>query len=648
MRCKAPLRTVRMALRERGTIYMRSARRLQVVCAACAGMLLAGTLVAVGPGVAEEAGGPAADDEAAGQVQASSEGYTYLDMPNAQSGTPLKAKAYSAEGPIVTELPDGRLVQRTPSEDITSSYDAEGAYAHPSKNVLYNSAYLKADERGCNACHDDLAALLDNCGYGHSTLTNDMGIDITVQMCVDCHTVGDGYQTTFYDFGTMIHGIHQDNPDATCNSCHNMTADGEGVTLWDVTKHSVMRGITPVENVEGTFSWNQTDVITEDQLFNFNWSYLGGDFLRNERQANGDARDTSIYEDWTITLSGEVNQEVTFTLADLIESAPVETKAVTMHCTYNPTGGPYIGNCVVTGIPLSWLIEQAGGLTDAAYGLYSCSSDGNANSMLVENLEGKDALVVYEIDGEPLQWKDGFPCMLWVGGTGAPINCKELSDLVFVGEDDPDLWEYLGWTTEDGEGYYNKPNVGIWGTPEGLCIQAGEAYTFAGYASAWDQPITAVEFSMDGGQTWTTCETPESDVNRWVSWQFEWTPPEGADTAYVLMVRSVAADGSTTPEPLEVMVNAKSDLAAFTEQVHAAQGTDESLAENQAVVDGNVGTNEGGPLEVLDDPAGYAAALSETEDSGWTPDFDLLTGSAVVDGDVAADGDAAADDGDAQ
>ena len=622
---------------------MKSSRRWHVVCAACAGALIAGSLAAVGAGFAE----PASNEGEAADAQGE---YTYLDIPSAQSGVALKAKAYSPDGPIVTKLDDGRLVQRTPSEDISSNYTAEGAYDHPDKNVLYNCAYLKADERGCNACHDDLGALLDSCSYGHTPLSNDMGIDTTVQMCIDCHTVGDGYMTSFYDFGTLIHGIHQDVEDATCNSCHNMTADGEGVTLWDVSKHSLLRGITQVADVEGDFSWNQTDVVSQDQLFNFQWYWRGSDFLRNERQAAGDERDTSVYDDWTITLSGEVANETTFTLADLIENAPVETKAVTMHCTYNPTGGPLVGSCVVTGIPLSWLIEQAGGLTDEAWGMYTSSSDGNANSMLVENLEGKDALVVYEIDGEPLEWKDGFPCMLWIGGTGAPVNCKELSDIIFVPEGDPGVWEYLGWTTEDGEGYYNKPNVGVWGTPEGLCIQAGEPYTFSGYAAAWDQQVTAVEFSMDGGETWTTCETPDSDVNRWVSWQFEWTPPEGVDSAYVLMVRAVTADGAATPEPVEVMVNAKSDLAAFSEEVDAALGTDDSLMPNQAVVDGNVGSEEGGPLPILDDPTGYAADLAGTEDGGWTPDFDLWTGPAdrgagEADNAAEADADAQMDGG---
>ena len=610
---------------------MEHARRLHVISAACAGCFLIGALAFAGAGLAEEStkqveASPAASASGDSSGKDGGSGsYSYLDVPNAASGIALKDKFYSPTGVVVTELADGRFVQRTPSEDISANYGANGAYSHPAKNVLFNDAYLKADERGCNACHDDLAALLSQSDYGHSDMTNGMGIDMTVQMCIDCHTVGEGYQTSFYDFGTLIHGIHQDVEDATCPSCHNYTEDGEGFTLWDVSKHSLMRGITPVSELEGDFSWNQTDVIPADELFNYSWYYRGSDYLRNYRQANGDERDTSIYDSWTISVSGEVNKEVTYTLADLIANAPSETKAVTMHCTLNPTGGPYIGNCVVTGIPLSWLLEQAGGLTDDAYGMYASSSDGNANSMLVENLDGKDALLVYEIDGEPLEWDEGFPCMLWVGGTGAPINAKELTDITFVDDSDEGVWEYLGWTTEDGEGYYNKPNVGVWGTPEGLCVQAGEPYTFKGYASAWDQPITALEFSMDGGETWSSWETVDASVNQWVSWQYTWTPPADVDTAYVLQVRAKTADGAVTPEPVEVMVNAKGDLDAFAQLVRDGEGKTEGLAENQAVVDGNVGTNEGGPLGILDDPQGYAADLS---DGTETPNFQLWTGAA--------------------
>ena len=124
---------------------MIATHRLHVVTAACATTLLAGALAAVAFGT-----GSASAESADTSANTGSDGTTYnvLDMPSAQSGIALKDKAYSKDGPIVTELADGRFVQRTPSENISADYDAEGAYSHPAKNALYNCAYLKADERG--------------------------------------------------------------------------------------------------------------------------------------------------------------------------------------------------------------------------------------------------------------------------------------------------------------------------------------------------------------------------------------------------------------------------------------------------------------------------------------------------------------------
>ncbi len=615
----------------RGTSCAQRSGHVRAVAAASVAALLVGLATGGMGALAKDGAATSASDGMAATSAAAdgAGGAKTLDVQNAASGVAVKAPAYSDQGPIVTELADGRFVQRTPNEDVSTSLNAEGAYSHPGVNTLYNCAYLQADARGCGSCHDDLGALMNSADYGHTDLTNAMGIDVNVQMCIDCHEVGDGYQTTYYDFGTLIHGIHRNVQGADCLSCHNYTEDGEGFTMWDASKHSLLRGITSVagEDLQGDFTWNQ-DELSGDQadMFNWEWYSLGSDFLRNQRAADGDETNTDIYKDWTISLSGEVHEEVTFTIDELLKEAPIETKTVTMQCTYNPTGGPYIANAQVTGVPLDWLIQQAGGLTDKAYGMYSISSDGNANSMLVENLQGKDALVVFQVNGETLSWENGFPAMLWVGGTGAPINCKELTDISFVTEDDPDVWEYDGWT-DDGEYYYNKPNVGVMGTPEGLCVQAGEPYTFKGYASAFDQPVTAVEFSMDGGETWVSYDLPDMDVNRWAYWEYTWTPEADTDTAYVLMVRSVAADGTVTADPVEVMVNAKSDLGAFAQTVRDGEGKTDGLASNQAVLVYDADPNgEGTAGAILRDASAYADGLSEED--GKTDNFDLLVGPA--------------------
>ena len=106
---------------------MIATHRLHVVTAACATTLLAGVLAAVAFGA-----GSASAESADTSANTGSDATTYnvLDVPSAQSGIALKDKAYSKDGPIVTELADGRFVQRTPSENISADYDAEGAYSH--------------------------------------------------------------------------------------------------------------------------------------------------------------------------------------------------------------------------------------------------------------------------------------------------------------------------------------------------------------------------------------------------------------------------------------------------------------------------------------------------------------------------------------
>ena len=455
--------------------------------------------------------------------------------------------------PEVVEREDGTLIQRTPSEDVSPTETNVAAYNHPTDNVPYNTYFAKADDRGCNSCHDDLAETVDNMAYGHVKLENDMGTETTVQQCLDCHSEGPGYQTIENSFGTLIHGIHNTDDKAECWNCHNATNDDGGMQLWDVVKHDQLRGITPVENVEGDFSFRQDETMPQASLFDFDWEYWELDYLRAENTANNVPLDQQMFDDWTITVSGEVDHEVTYTLTDLINQVDSVTMPMVEHCTYNPTGGPLIGQCNVTGIPLSWLLEQAG-LTDESASFYAASPDGNMNGMTLESLAKQQALLVYAIDGEPLDWRMGYPVQLWVGGAGAPIFTKEVSDII-VNTADEEVHEYQGWEHSTG-GYYNKPNVGVFNLDEGQVIDAGAPYTVKGYANAWTDPITALEFSMDGGETWTNCPTPNTNTDQWVTWQFTFTPDD-VDAAYVLRVRATSASGLVTEEPIEKLFNTR-------------------------------------------------------------------------------------------
>lgn len=62
----------------------------------------------------------------------------------------------------------------------------------------------------------------------------------------------------------------------------------------------------------------------------------------------------------------------------------------------------------------------------------------------------------------------------------------------------------------------------------------GDQIGFEGYADDFDVPIAAVEFSMDGGETWAT-------GSAWVYWRFDYLAD--APGTYRLNVRAVTAEG---------------------------------------------------------------------------------------------------------
>ena len=130
------------------------------------------------------------------------------------------------------------------------------------------------------------------------------------------------------------------------------TADGQGLTLWDNVKYDAMRGIydTDADTVKAAFSYDQDLITSTEDFFDYSWVYYDNDFMRFGALLSGEnTGDPDIYNSWTITVNGEVENEKTWTLAELIETAPSITTPATMQCTINPTGGPLIANVKITG-----------------------------------------------------------------------------------------------------------------------------------------------------------------------------------------------------------------------------------------------------------------------------------------------------------
>lgn len=442
-------------------------------------------------------------------------------------GVENRAQKYE---PVVRTLDNGVQVQRTPN-------DAK----------VFNNKYYNSDRRGCGACHTDLAddvmCMEDfnqegTGGWSHFDMRNDMGIELTWRQCISCHSES----AYMHEFSTVIHANHEGNKmfeamGGDCWSCHFVDEDLHELVLWDEVKYDVLEGITSIADVQGEFSYDQDKLQTRNISTNTLYDPQGADGTRIFKHFSGmkpDPENDGVYDSFTISITGDVENPCTFTMRELIEKAPSETHIGTHHCEFNGFGGPMISSREFTGVPLTWLLEQAKpkeGANGIAYGWHERS---------FEYLERFPAYVAYQFEGEPLTYEEGYPNVLWIMDGFAGAIVKATTEIkVISGDEIPE--PYLpGCYKFDGH-LDNTPSVGICQLVEGQVLPAGEPHTFEGYAHAYQLGIANVEFSMDGGETWTTFDTMESTDGKWVYWYFTWTPP--AEGAYVLSVRTTSKTG---------------------------------------------------------------------------------------------------------
>lgn len=234
--------------------------------------------------------------------------------------------------PEVRTLPNGQMVQRTPTE-----YEVNpDAWQIQAGSNSYNTYWLDADNRGCESCHADMNSLLKHLPYEHPVAWNDeLDNKTTLQQCLFCHSYAPGYIAKQYEFGTLMHAVHYGSRTKSdfvnqyqgdCMSCHNATENGAGLELWDLTKYDRLWGINDVENVQGDFKIDQERTQGQSGVFSYDWMHAYYDNMRHGAGVNGLDLEMpqSLFDEWTITVDGNVNAEYTATLPELIKEAEAD------------------------------------------------------------------------------------------------------------------------------------------------------------------------------------------------------------------------------------------------------------------------------------------------------------------------------------
>ncbi|MDR7518545.1 MAG: molybdopterin-dependent oxidoreductase [Armatimonadota bacterium] len=238
---------------------------------------------------------------------------------------------------------------------------------------------------------------------------------------------------------------------------------------------------------------------------------------------------------WTLEIAGLVGKPVRLTY-DQIRALPSVARYHTLECISNEVGGDLIGNAMWKGVRFRDVIQLAGGVSPRAVRFALRCADGYSEGIPVADAMQPDVMLAYEMNGEPLPPAHGFPVRLLIPGLFGMKNPKWLTKIEAVSTHFTGYWQASGWSDEAVVKTTSQFRVP---TDRGQ-VALGEV-GLGGIAYSGDRGIQEVEFSTDGGKTWSRAEVKKAlGPYTWVLWAAVWTPSGPGE--YTLKVR--AKDGT--------------------------------------------------------------------------------------------------------
>ncbi len=246
------------------------------------------------------------------------------------------------------------------------------------------------------------------------------------------------------------------------------------------------------------------------------------DFYRVDTRPPGD---TPIVDSasWTLTVDGDVENELEISFDDLLDMPMVE-RDITLTCVSNSVGGKYVGAARWQGVLLKDVLDMAG-VGDKADQILSTDFDGMTISTPLDlATDGRDAMIVVGMNGEPLPRAHGFPVRLIIPGLYGFISAtKWLTKITLTTYADREAyWTKKKWDTDAPI----KPSTRI-DTPRALSTVSGAEVIVGGVSWAQnDQGVTRVQVQVDGAG-WQDAELgPDVGDVYWRQWYWRWTDPK--------------------------------------------------------------------------------------------------------------------------
>jgi len=242
-------------------------------------------------------------------------------------------------------------------------------------------------------------------------------------------------------------------------------------------------------------------------------------------------------QSWRLHVGGLADKPLNLSLADLRALAATQ-EYVTMECISNNVGGGQISSGKFKGVALRDLVTMAGPQPQASWVAFK-ARDGYTESLALSLVASSpEILVAYELNDAPLPTSHGFPARILIPGHYGMKGPKWLDNIDLVTQETRGYWEQQGWDHNALVKTTSRFDV----PQDGEILKVG-AIEVAGIAFAGKRGISKVEYSTNGGASWTDAafDPPLSKLT-WVIWRATWTP--SSHGAYTLKVRATDGTGA--------------------------------------------------------------------------------------------------------
>jgi DMSO/TMAO reductase YedYZ molybdopterin-dependent catalytic subunit len=244
---------------------------------------------------------------------------------------------------------------------------------------------------------------------------------------------------------------------------------------------------------------------------------------------------------WHLDVNGLVRNRRTYNLKDLKEFIPTEQET-TLMCISNGLDAGLMSNAVWKGVAMRELLDRAGPQSKTAR-IRLHGVDNYTDTIPLEKAMDPTTLVVYEMNGETLPHRHGYPARVIVPGYFGEKHVKWLTRIEVATAEAKGFYETQGWGPD-----FIVPTRSRIDVPDNYAVfplgQLREPIEVKGVAYGGDRGIARVELSFDDGKTWDDADIYYAGGDlAWSLWSAHdgWMPDEPGN--YTVVVRATDARG---------------------------------------------------------------------------------------------------------